>query len=327
MPLPTNVRPNPYQALADQQWGDVVRAEEITPRQGLNPRSIIGHPSLVASQALDADDIAYGQMPVANGTRAAGWEAAANARAAEASQTLQLHGMLGAAYGRRSGVGNRALRVRRMPVSALYGTRGLGDTYLPVSRLDQGPAHFRGLGGLTDIISQGNTSEQWASSCAAFDDKAMQAAVGAMVLTAPATDATAFFDQVGVVFGDQNAACAMMGAAGTDIRPAMEQPATKAALERLAASGALAGKGYGALLGMVALYAACDGDDASIARAIEAGEKMTAKGWWETDKWEFKWKYLSGYTLWYKNPLYLGGGAVGGLVLYSMAKKKKKGRR
>lgn len=330
MPLPTNVRPNPYQSLADQQWGDVVRAEEITPRQGLNPRSVIGHPSMVAEQSLDADDIAYGQMPVANGMRAAGWEAAANARAAEASQTLQLHGMLGNVYGRRSGVGNRALRVRRMPVSAIvpeYGTRGLGDTYLPVSKLDRGPAHFRGLGALSDKLQD----YDW-SGCGELDPD-LRAAIAVMYLTNPAVDAAAALDAVGNVFGETEGGCALLGSSG-DLRPAAEKltadPAFMVALDRIDAATDLPSRaGYFGTLALAAvaqLSIAVEGDAEKATRALEAGEKMSEKAWWEKDKWEFKWKYLSGYTPWFKNPLYLGGGAVAGLVLYSMTKKKK-GRR
>jgi hypothetical protein len=328
MPLPTNVRPNPYQSLADQQWGDVVRAEEITSRQGLNPRSVIGHPSMVAEQSLDADDIAYGQMPVANGMRAAGWEAAANARAAEASQTLQLHGMLGNVYGRRSGVGNRALRVRRMPVSAIvpeYGTRGLGDTYLPVSKLDRGPAHFRGLGGFSDVLATYGGEAGIAACAAALDDKDTMAAVGAMLLTlvVPEGATNTLLDPIGVVFGDQIAACALIAGvgavgAGKALTDLAALPEIKPLLNPKL--------GWFNLFGLAALHTACEGDVPCMVRALEAGKKMTEKGWWEKDKWEFKWKYLSGYTTWYKNPLILGGGAVGGLILYSFAKKKK-GRR
>lgn len=332
MPLPTNVRPNPYQSLADQQWGDVVRAEEITPRQGLNPRSVIGHPSMVAHEALDADDIAYGQMPVANGVRAAGWEAAANAKAAEASQTLQLHGMLGQVYGRRSGVANRALRVRRMPVSAIvpeYGTRGLGDTYLPVSKLDRGPAHFRGLGGLMEVLGTYGGEAGIAACAPAAEDTDTMMAVAAMLATLPLTKPAvpADLDSIGAVFGDQVAACSLVAGYAPFQGSGAAAPLTTLAENPEITPYVNPNLGYMNLVWLGVLSTACGGDVACMVRALEAGKKMTEKGWWEKDKWEFKWKYLSGATVWYKNPLLLGGGAVGGLVLYSFAKKKKGRRR
>ncbi len=328
MPLPRNVRPNPYQPLANEQWSATARSQYITPHQGLNPRSVVGHPSMVARQGLTADDIAYGQMPVQDGVRATNWEAAANARAAEASQTLQLHGMLGLAYGRRSGVATRALRVRKMPVGAVvaeYGTRGVGNAYLPASSMNPGPAHFRGFRGLTELLPS-YSGEQGVAACAAFDDMDLLAAVAAMMATEIDPKSPTAWDPIGVVFGDQQAACAIV--LGSE---AYKETATQAALGNWTQDAALTDLlrpelSYANVIILAMLYKATGGDKDAAVRALKAGKTMSEKGWWEKDKWEFKWKYLSGYKLWYTNPLYLGGGAVGGLLLYSFAKKKK-GRR
>jgi hypothetical protein len=314
MPLPVNVRPNPYQSLADQQWYDAGRADMITPHQGLNPRSVVGHPSMVAQHSLMADDIAYGQMPVANGIRSTNWEAAANARAAEASQTLALHGMLGTAYGRRSGVGNRSLRVRRMPVSTVA---GLGNTYLPASDLHRGPAHYRGLGGgLEDMLDY-----DW-SKCQE-PDKDLRVAAAACVITAG-------WEKAIEVFGLAETACSLYfgieGNVTVATDAAQANPEFMAALESaVAASGVNTGYlGTMSAAMVFGLYRGTDGDIEAMTRALAAGQRMADKGWWEKDGWEFKWKYLSGYTSWYKNPLILGGGALGGLGVYMLAKKKRR---
>lgn len=337
MPLPRNVRPNPYQSLANEQWAATERAQMITPRQGFNPRVSVGHPARVARSSLTADQVPYGQMPVQRGMRAAGWQAAANAAAAEASQTLQLHGMLDVVYGRRSGTGVREMRVRKMPVSAIvpeYGIRGLGFTPLPASRLSPGPAH--GLGSLSEMLTSGTyTGAAGVTACAQFDDPVLMAAVGAMLLGLPSTDTfeevKASLDSIGVVFGEQNALCAVVqGMDAYTSNGQLDSSAVAAVRDNPSIKPLLATEGSKAfyeMLGAAILYSACKQDVECTVRGIKAARTMAAKGWWEKDKWEFRWKYLSGYTVWYKNPLYLGGGAVGGLLLYSVAKKKKRGRR
>lgn len=127
MRLPRNVRPNPNQALANEQWSDVVRSQYITAHQGLNPRSVVGHPAQVAQAALFSQDVPYGNDPTRTGDMGTAWYAALQAKSAEASQTLKLQGLEGYAYGRVSGTLNRALRVRRMPVGALGAVTSPGD--------------------------------------------------------------------------------------------------------------------------------------------------------------------------------------------------------
>jgi len=76
---------------------------------------------------------------------------------------------------------------------------------------------------------------------------------------------------------------------------------------------------YGMANGQTAKLTTADG-----ARLLAAGQKMYANGWWDKSNWSFYWTYRSGWTPFYRNPLYLGGFglvAAAGTWLYMRHKK------
>jgi len=76
---------------------------------------------------------------------------------------------------------------------------------------------------------------------------------------------------------------------------------------------------YGLAMGKVSKFEA-----SQLARLQEAGAKMREKGWWEKENWSFYWTYLSGWTPFYMNPIYLGGAGAVALGAWWFLRKRKR---
>ncbi len=271
MPLPTNVRPNPNQFLANHQWRDVFRSQYITPHQGLYPRSIVGHPASVAKASLFSQDVPYGDDPTRTGAMGTAWFAAQQARATEASQTLALNGLSNVAYGRKSGTLNRSLRVRRMPVGALG------------------------------------------------DDAAACAAQYPPEVTVPFL---AFIAGMAIpgVGADPNIATRLFG---KDVSQCLTINLAENVMECWESSKVASPTGTPNNDG----FYLCLGEKmgADPVRFAAAAQRMRDMNWW-TSNWEFYWKYLSGYTPLYKNPVAYVVGGMGAAVAAGVYTKMKRKR-